>query len=178
MRHIKPKPDAPWMCIGDFNEILWSMEKSGGNMRNLQQMESFQETINELELQDLNFKGYKFTWSNGRVGPQNIQVRLDRALANPLWRLMFPTHTVYHRTRIKSDHSPIVLECNKASNKNRGKKKRVRLFQFEKMWMESERCKEVVEYGWNGRNKTLSFRPHKRLWDSSLGLGGGRVRKH
>ncbi|KAL8519240.1 hypothetical protein ACS0TY_010253 [Phlomoides rotata] len=72
LHNIKPDPETPWMCIGDFNEILWSMEKSGGNMRNIHQMEAFREMVNKLELQDLNFKGYKFTWSNGRVGSQNI----------------------------------------------------------------------------------------------------------
>ncbi|XP_058214096.1 uncharacterized protein LOC131325709 [Rhododendron vialii] len=33
---------------------------------------------------------FKFTWTNGRRGPANVQKRLDRALCNENWRTLFP----------------------------------------------------------------------------------------
>ncbi|KAL8554157.1 hypothetical protein ACS0TY_002394 [Phlomoides rotata] len=67
--------------MGDFNEILWSNEKKGGNTRNTSQMGEFRGVITILKLQDIGFQGNKYTWSNGRASPKNIQSRLDRALA-------------------------------------------------------------------------------------------------
>jgi hypothetical protein len=33
MRELKQRSDLPWVIIGDFNEILFSTEKEGGNPR-------------------------------------------------------------------------------------------------------------------------------------------------
>ncbi|KAL8515108.1 hypothetical protein ACS0TY_013991 [Phlomoides rotata] len=74
-------------------------------------MEDFRQTISDLGLQDLGFQGNNFTWFNGREGVDNIQVGLDRALANPMWRLWFPAARVFHLLRFKSDHDPIFLDC-------------------------------------------------------------------
>lgn len=32
----------PWVCMGDFNEIMWNREKRGGNMRSIINMEMFE----------------------------------------------------------------------------------------------------------------------------------------
>lgn len=41
-------------------------------------------------MKDLGFSGYKYTWSNKR-GDNNIEERLDNALASEEWMDMFPT---------------------------------------------------------------------------------------
>jgi len=33
MRDLKAKFDLPWLCSGDFNEILFGCEKEGGSQR-------------------------------------------------------------------------------------------------------------------------------------------------
>jgi hypothetical protein len=33
LAHLRPSTPAPWLCIGDFNEILDLSEKSGGGLR-------------------------------------------------------------------------------------------------------------------------------------------------
>lgn len=75
--------------MGDINEILWSWKKKGGNSSNTPYMEDFRSAVSELELHDLGFIGHNFTWSNGREGDTNVQVRLDRAFANLIWRVFF-----------------------------------------------------------------------------------------
>lgn len=45
--------------------------------------------INDNGLIDLDLMGSKFTWSNRRVGMDNIQVILDRALVTISWFVEF-----------------------------------------------------------------------------------------
>ena len=57
----------PWICMGDFNEILHLREKVGGSLRPERQMNSFRATINRCKLQDLGYVGADYTWSR-RLG--------------------------------------------------------------------------------------------------------------
>ncbi|KAL8511535.1 hypothetical protein ACS0TY_018078 [Phlomoides rotata] len=157
LRRIAPSHSMPWMCMGDFNETFWSWEKSGGNTHRTRCMEEFWETTTNLNLQDLGFSGNKFTWSNGRAGEDNILVRLDRAFANPHWRVLFSGSRVLHLPRINSDHSPILVICDHIGSLNDQKIHKKRLFRFEKMWLENEQCTSIVELGWNQNNPLLSL---------------------
>lgn len=58
--------DGPWICYGDFNEILGSNEKDGGATPSLQAMDLFWQAINRASLVDLKFTGHRFTWTNCR----------------------------------------------------------------------------------------------------------------
>lgn len=96
LEQISWDAQGPWVCIGDFNEILWHKEKVGGNRKKEDQMARFREALIRCKLDDLGYVGFPFTWSNGRVGTDHIQERLDRAAANEEWRTMFPTSQVFH----------------------------------------------------------------------------------
>lgn len=98
-----------WMCIGDFNEILWSFEKKGGNAKSKICMNLFRDALRWCNLQDLGYEGFQYTWSNGRKNLDNVMERLDRALSNEEWKTLFSYYKVRHLPRIKSDHAPIVL---------------------------------------------------------------------
>jgi hypothetical protein len=76
---------TPWLCIGDFNEIINSNKKRGTLNRARWQMEAFQKTLEDCLLCDLDFKWPQFTWVNGRNGMDFIQERLDKAVANSEW---------------------------------------------------------------------------------------------
>ena len=73
----------PWLCLGDFNEILSMDEKAGGSIRSQQQMDGFRNVVDFCGFSDLGYCGTDFTWSNMQEGEHNIQLRLDRALATP-----------------------------------------------------------------------------------------------
>ncbi|KAK6137281.1 hypothetical protein DH2020_028973 [Rehmannia glutinosa] len=77
----------PWLCLGDFNEILYHHEKIGGRAKDDYKIMAFREVMALCELDDLGFDGFKFTWTNGQANEANIQERLDRALANIHWAL-------------------------------------------------------------------------------------------
>lgn len=115
MESIYRSVTRPWVCIGDFNEILWSREKRGGNTKSAASMGLFRDTLNKCELTDIGCAGQPFTWSNGKRGQKNIMERLDRAVADNGWRHLHPTAHVYHLPRYRSDHNPIVLKCDGGS---------------------------------------------------------------
>jgi len=54
----------PWLCLGDFNEVLLEYEKDGGPPRAQGCMDRFKEALEDYELMDLGFEGDPFTWRN------------------------------------------------------------------------------------------------------------------
>ncbi|KAL8539111.1 hypothetical protein ACS0TY_000919 [Phlomoides rotata] len=103
--------------------------KKGGNMLFTRSMDKYRITTSDLGLYDLGYRGYNFTWTNGREGLGNIQSRLDRAWANALWTALFPKYRVFHRPKIKSDHSPLVVACDRETGVKK-KRKRPRVLWF------------------------------------------------
>ena len=63
IRGLYRQCSLPWLCGGDFNEILKSPEKSGGQLRPYGQMDQFREVLDECNLLDLGYSENKFTWS-------------------------------------------------------------------------------------------------------------------
>ncbi|PKI47068.1 hypothetical protein CRG98_032544 [Punica granatum] len=118
----------PWMLIGDFNEICSSNNKRGvkpfvsSSRPYLDDFMSFSGCI------DLGFSGNPFTWRNKRSGLAHIKQRLDRAIANDEWHLLFPKAGVLHLPSIKSDHNPILAKLWMDSTK------RPKPFRFEEAW--------------------------------------------
>ena len=85
----------PWLCLGDFNEILSNDEKRGGVDRPQQAMDKFRDALCDFSLMDIGFEGDIFTWRNhGKTLNTYIFERLDRATANPVWCDLFPSFRV------------------------------------------------------------------------------------
>ncbi|XP_075666319.1 uncharacterized protein LOC142636117 [Castanea sativa] len=76
--------NLPWMCAGDFNEILLLHEKLGGAPRSETAMREFREVVDDCGFMDLGYMGRKFTW-RGKWGDGMVLERLDRALATYSW---------------------------------------------------------------------------------------------
>ncbi|XP_023890148.2 uncharacterized protein LOC112002224 [Quercus suber] len=135
----------PWLCIGDFNELMQGDEKEGGSTRPVRQMASFCIAVNESQLRDLGYVGQKFTWCR-RMGDRGwVRERLDRALVSTAWAQHFPTHQLFHIANSASDHCILVLKDTPPRCKPRQRKK---LFRFESMWINDESCSPVVEEAW------------------------------
>ena len=110
MRHLHTRASLPWVCLGDFNELLASDEKNGGNMKLMAPMVEFRHTLLHCGLVDMGFSGYRFTWRNGRHRVAFVEERLDRAVVTTKWREIFPRAKVSHLSVFYSDHGPIMLE--------------------------------------------------------------------
>ena len=90
LKHLHTRHSIPWLCCGDFNEILNSNEKQGRLPKPIALMQQFRATLLQCRLVDLGFQGNIYTWNNGRDGDDFVQERLDRACATVEWRDMFP----------------------------------------------------------------------------------------
>ncbi|KAG5549991.1 hypothetical protein RHGRI_015079 [Rhododendron griersonianum] len=120
LRRIYEENQFPWLCVGDFNELM-----------------------SDCKLLDLEFKGQSYTWSNNQGGSSNIRERLDRAVANVEWRDLFPYAQVFHDVILGSDHAPLIVKvCIPL-------KKVPYRFKFESMWCTSEECGEIISGAWN-----------------------------
>jgi exonuclease III len=57
MRDMIDSVAKPWLCVGDFNEILFSHEKEGGREQSQAKMDRFREALEVCKLHDLGFGG-------------------------------------------------------------------------------------------------------------------------
>ena len=76
LRMLNSKPNLPWCCFGDFNELLEVKEKSGGAQRSHNFMQSFRDILDECGFVDLGYSEPEFTWHGRRRGKW-IWERLD-----------------------------------------------------------------------------------------------------
>ncbi|GKV49249.1 hypothetical protein SLEP1_g56010 [Rubroshorea leprosula] len=81
--------------------------------------------------------------------------RLDRAWANPDWRLIFSEANLYHLPRFNSDHHPIMLDlCPNLSRMG------PRPFRMEKFWLDHHDFNQAISHIWlNGIYRAPTF-PH------------------
>ncbi|XP_074265036.1 uncharacterized protein LOC141587449 [Silene latifolia] len=142
LRLLNEQSSLPWLCIGDFNEILYSTEMKGGSQAQWQ-MNNFQAAVDFCGLRDVAWEGYAFTYDNGQAGENNRQCMLDRAMCNEAWQDLFPYAKNFHLDREWSDHAPLKLTFDR---REIGGKTRSR-FRFEQVWVGEEGCEEAVSRG-------------------------------
>ncbi|XP_024195673.1 uncharacterized protein LOC112198800 [Rosa chinensis] len=138
-------PHVAWFVFGDFNEILKCEEKCGGRLRPAVQMDNFIRVINDCSLQEMEFSGTMFTWSNGRV-----HERLDRGFMDTMAADEFPRAHEFHVEVGASDHLPLVfdLEGTGLQRKVGGKRR----FMFENFWVKEQRCGDIVKEVWENQS--------------------------
>uniref|UniRef100_A0A803LHG7 Zinc knuckle CX2CX4HX4C domain-containing protein n=1 Tax=Chenopodium quinoa TaxID=63459 RepID=A0A803LHG7_CHEQI len=149
MKSLTGVHGQPWLCGGDFNLMLTSNEKKGGRDFDNVEAEILREAVNFCELVDMGFIGHDFTWTNNRGGKENVQERLDKYFANIAWKDCFPGSFVTHLSKRRSDHLPILLCIKNALNFPKKKKKKVKLYRFEEMWLRDEMCADIVSEAWD-----------------------------
>ncbi|RLN08650.1 hypothetical protein C2845_PM11G28210 [Panicum miliaceum] len=148
LRILKKKYDMPWLCSGDFNEILFGCEKEGGPSRPEVCMQKFHSALEDSDLHDLGFVGDPFTWRNNHhVAAWFIKERLDRAVASSAWRGIFPLVKVTNGDPRHSDHRPIIIEVGSREGREWRWQMQV-LPKFEARWLEEEDCAARVEEAW------------------------------
>ena len=163
--------DIPWLCAGDFNEIVKQEEKLGGATRNQGWMQLFRDVLDECGFLDLGFVGNRFTWSKHFTDGHFIWERLDRGVVNASWFLKFPGTIVHHLHCTSSDHMPLYINLLGLEVPSRRK-----LFRFEEMWLSDEHCGEVVKASWSSYHHGFSDNDILKRVDK-CGRDLGNVRK-
>ena len=104
LKSLNRRFQLPWICFGDFNEILSVNEKWGGVQRSQRQMEGFRSVVDFCNFKDLGYTRLDFTWFNMQEGDDRIYLRLDRALAMQNWIEKYKEVRVHHIVDSISDH--------------------------------------------------------------------------
>ena len=146
LKHHHSRFSVPWLCCGDFNEILHSGEKQGGLPKPIQPMQEFFIALLICGLVDWGFQGNIYTWNNGCLGYAFVQERLDRAYASLKWRVLFPHAKVSHIQASYFDHVLVLINITRPNQSGRRKKVPKR---FEERWVSLVDCENVsVKHGW------------------------------
>ena len=112
LEQLSRSSDLPWVCMGDFNEIMHSGEKEGGGARPNGQMRNFREAVDRYNLRDMGYIGLDFTWSR-RLGSRGwVRERLERAFVSTNWASCFPHARLLHVATSTSDHCMLVLKTD------------------------------------------------------------------
>ncbi|CAL2238014.1 unnamed protein product [Prunus armeniaca] len=61
---LSHRNSRPWICMGDFNEVMHEWEKSGGRDRSRMAMDAFKDVDNNVALCEVNYIRPHFTWWN------------------------------------------------------------------------------------------------------------------
>jgi exonuclease III len=109
IRSLSTTWNGPWVCYGDFNEVLSQDEHVGPRDRRDAQITTSQDCLQDCNLMDLGFDGPKYTWSNQQDANSNIRVRLDRAVANSAFSQTFGECSVTNLITTSSDHYDILI---------------------------------------------------------------------
>jgi hypothetical protein len=144
LKFIKASSHLPWLCIGDFNEVLLREEHMGVNERSNTQIQAFRETVDVCQLMDLGYNGTPWTFEKKVAGGSYCRVRLDRALATASWCERYPLAALQHLTAAASDHSAILLPFEPTLEPPL----QAKLFRYEAMWETHQDFKPVMDREW------------------------------
>lgn len=161
MMHRFSPLTTPWLCIGDFNEILNASEKRGGAPPLQWRLNLFRSFLSQTELRDLHFQGPMFTWYNLRHNQIYIKERLDRCLGNVHWCASQPSSQLFTLPKLGSDHRPILLDTNPLEIRG------PLLFRFEHTWTTHDDCFTVIRDNWH-KLQTPPVRSPMIQWSQNL----------
>jgi hypothetical protein len=154
--------NLPVVIGGDFNLIRQANEK---NTRNINQtlMDKFNMFIDLHQLQELRRSGPKYTWTNKKMNP--VMVTLDRIFMSTEWEARFPLCSAWSKTRVGSDHCPIILDSRDKEDRS------PRYFYFEKQWIMEEGFEEMVVGNWcSNRGRFNAQRYSLDVWYGCISL--------
>jgi hypothetical protein len=149
MQFLRNETDLPWLCSGDFNEVLHVHEQMGGNEGQEWCMEGFREAVEYCGFRDLSYSGSPYTWDNRRDGTANIKIRLDRALGDDKLLHMFGDSVVQHMQMAESDHCALLIQLRSTGSRQCGMPRK-RPFRYENMWRRHHTYNSTVMGAWQG----------------------------
>lgn len=68
LQQLNQGENLPWVCLGDFNDIMSQTKKQGGRAILSLLSQGLSHFIQSMGFVDLGFVGSKFTWCNKRLG--------------------------------------------------------------------------------------------------------------
>ena len=107
---LQPLWDGPWLCCGDFNEVLAQDEHCGPRDWYEAQISAFRDCLMDCSLTNLGYSGPKFTWCNKQDPDCHVKCQLDRAMANGAFTALFDDCGVENLIATTSDHYSMLFQ--------------------------------------------------------------------
>jgi endonuclease/exonuclease/phosphatase family metal-dependent hydrolase len=149
LRELRDMSVLPWCVVGDFNDLLSQEDKRGLHPHPNWLCNGFRSAVGDCDLTDIHLEGYPYTWAKSIGTPHIIEERLDRAMANSEWLVMYPETKLVNIITSHSDHNPILLHTSPATRNWNNY-----TFRFENGWLKEDDIGEVVKEGWGRRGET------------------------
>ncbi|KAK9716041.1 hypothetical protein RND81_06G207300 [Saponaria officinalis] len=145
--------NRPWLAMGDFNDTRFLHERNGGGDSMRRRCARFNAWFENNNWIDLDYSGPDFTWSRGNSATTRKWARLDRAICNSAWRVMFAEGSLRHLLQNQSDHCPIIVYTNGFAPIPSV----LRPFRFQAAWLCHTKFSEFVESNWKNDQPLIPF---------------------
>ncbi|KAG8662107.1 hypothetical protein MANES_01G065050v8 [Manihot esculenta] len=171
LRMLASHLEAPWVCLGDFNDILSPSEKRGGRPQPPRLINGFRKALCDSGLMEFPMTGYPFTWEHSRNSGSWVESKLDRVLTNAQWRARFSNSSTEVMGFSTSDHLPILLVV-----KCFVEQRHAHRFHFENMWLRETGCRNLIFDIWQSSSnmdaagKLEACRSALKSWGINLRL--------
>jgi endonuclease/exonuclease/phosphatase family metal-dependent hydrolase len=114
LRGLRPFVRDSCLILGDFNLITKASDKNNLNI-NRRLIGKFRAARDFLELKDMRMDGRRFTWSNAQADP--VLTKIDHVFFSAEWDAASPNAYLQAITSACSDHAPLFLQGNVASQR-------------------------------------------------------------
>ncbi|KAL2923715.1 hypothetical protein RDABS01_015206 [Bienertia sinuspersici] len=128
--------------MGDINCVVNFDERLGSQVR-LHEISPPRECFDECEVQDINYTGCFYTWTNKQNAAARVLSKIDRVMANHAWTDCFPAGKAHFLPEGISDHCPMVITAD--DKDDQGKKP----FKYFSMWANAPDYKERIKRAWS-----------------------------
>ena len=134
--------------MGDFNELLESMDKIGGRDLIPSWMQAFDDCLKWCGFFELASSGPNCTWTNKSWNwSKHIKEKLDRAFCNNEWQFLFPRAHGLTLLRMHLDHYPINVPIEGWNTQ-----KPHYTFISQSMWLTHASFRPTIDCCWNSHN--------------------------
>ncbi|XP_074320087.1 uncharacterized protein LOC141656897 [Silene latifolia] len=148
---------GPWVICGSFNTVLVPSERLGGQST-FEEMDDFQQCVNECGVSDCSAIGSFYTWTNKQEPASRVFSRLDRMLVNDEWLKDNSLAYAHFYSEGVFDHTPCVVQAQFDKEKTR------RAFKYYNMWSQALEFKDCVQHTWSQVvHGTLIFQVVRKL---------------
>lgn len=121
----------PLSYLWEISMKFYLIMKKRDRIRIKALLQKFRSAIEGCNLINLGHMGDHFTWSNKHEDNTFIKERLDKALANLIWKTCLQICQVESLRVRNSEHKPIMMSYFTNHNNN---VKRMKLFRYEVCW--------------------------------------------
>lgn len=114
---IAPSIVESRIVIGDFNTMLASEDRRGGQLVTMQEVRPFLDCLKTSDLQKLKWVEDHFTWCNRQEREARIWSRIYWTLGKQYWISAFPDLFVQSLSELLSDHKFMCIKVEKGERR-------------------------------------------------------------